>query len=117
LRRRDPQEFRQIIGELRESAELTARYGGEEFAIISPGASKVEAMRLANRIQDRLSAKQWLLKDGRRIRNITASIGIAQLMDGDTAESILERADENLYKSKIAGKNRTTADNQHLTSS
>jgi diguanylate cyclase len=41
---------------------------------------------------------------------VTASFGIAQLMDQDCAETFIDRADRCLYAAKNAGRNRIETD-------
>ena len=39
---------------------------------------------------------------------ITASLGVATFQQGDTLESLVDRADRAMYASKTAGRNRCT---------
>jgi diguanylate cyclase len=43
---------------------------------------------------------------GAHLGRITISIGVAQLRQGDTVASLIERADACLYAAKRAGRNR-----------
>jgi diguanylate cyclase len=43
------------------------------------------------------------------IGGVTISIGVAESAPGDTADGSIERADQALYKSKEAGRNRVTS--------
>ncbi|MBS1182088.1 MAG: pleD 1 [Proteobacteria bacterium] len=86
---------------------LACRYGGEEFAIILPKASLSLAEALADRI--RVSVKEKELKKrstGEALGFITVSVGVATYRAGDTAVSLIERADTALYLAKRSGRNR-----------
>ncbi len=42
-------------------------------------------------------------------RSVTISLGVAEFTPHDTAQSLVKRADEALYKAKKAGRNRVLA--------
>lgn len=99
-----------VIGRMGASPRMAARYGGEEFAIIFPCEQGRTAMAVLEEIREEVSSR--VLK--RRSTNedlgaITVSAGYAERLAGETAMSLLERADAALYASKHAGRNRTTA--------
>lgn len=88
---------------------LGVRYGGEEFAIIFPGESLKAALAAVEEIRVEVSSR--VLK--RRSTNedlgaITVSAGVAERKPGEPTTSLVERADQALYASKKAGRNRTT---------
>jgi diguanylate cyclase len=94
-----------------DSRDSVARYGGEEFAIILPGTELEDAKSLTERVRCQLEARELVVNDsGRKIGKITASFGIAQLREGDDAQTLIERADVKLYEAKCAGRNRVAAD-------
>ncbi|NOH80324.1 GGDEF domain-containing protein [Vibrio sp. RE86] len=83
------------------------RFGGEEFALIVPNKS----LRIARQFADSLrrSIEKLSVKDRRtskQVGNITISLGVAELEPGETAESLIERADKFLYEAKELGRNR-----------
>ncbi len=83
------------------------RYGGEEFALIFCGGTAQQAGQFAESL--RLSIERLVLKDsrnGERLTNITASIGVASRLAGESADALVERADQALYRAKDAGRNR-----------
>ncbi len=91
--------------------DTVARYGGEEFAIILPGTELEDAKGLTERVRRELAGRELVVNDsGRQIGKITASFGIAQLREGDDAQTLVERADVKLYEAKCSGRNRVAAD-------
>lgn len=81
--------------------DFVARYGGEEFAVILSDTDHAGAMVLAERCRRAIAAAAW------KLRPVTVSIGVATLA-ADTPEpvALVKEADEALYKSKAAGRNR-----------
>ena len=93
------------LGQLIEnetSADVHAyRYGGEEFAIIVRKNALPYVPKIAERIRDYMAQQGWEFDDD---LVITLSIGTAI---GKGAE-VVKMADDNLYQSKMNGKNRVT---------
>ena len=78
------------------------RLAGDEFTIILDGASLPEEVGVVcRRIVARLSAPHRL---GIHNTVVTPSIGAAVYEEGDTAESLCERADAAMYGAKRGGK-------------
>ncbi len=82
--------------------DTPARYGGEEFAIILPGCGPEEALDIAERLRRSVSLAPSAVP-------ITASAGVATYPGhaGD-ADTLVRAADEALYASKHAGRDRTS---------
>ena len=81
---------------------LVARFGGEEFALILNACPIEEATILIERA--RVAIGQRVIEfEGERLK-VKASAGVADLMEGETSASWLQRADEALYRSKEAGR-------------
>jgi diguanylate cyclase (GGDEF)-like protein len=78
--------------------DMLGRFGGEEFVILFPAAGAEVALKVAERVRERVE-----LADAEPA--VTISIGVAQLVPGETDESLLRRADEALYLAKSSGRN------------
>ena len=96
---------RSMAGAIRGS-DIVARWGGEEFVVISTAANRAEIEALAERIRHLVAASEVEV-EGTRL-GVTVSIGATGAMFSDTVETVVERADEAMYRSKREGRNRTT---------
>ena len=92
-----------------DQTDIAARFGGEEFVAILPGASLVEASRVAERISRTLKAESLLLETGDIIR-VTTSIGVTQYNANESLEETFKRADDLLYAAKDGGRDRVVSD-------
>ncbi|MGJ0480219.1 diguanylate cyclase domain-containing protein [Pantoea agglomerans] len=100
-------EVLKAIGErllsLAAEQDLVARLGGDEFAmLVSSRASEEQLQQLMQRIHDVIMEK-IIIAEGMPIMT-SVTIGYAWSQHGDTVESILERADMNMYKNKRTNK-------------
>lgn len=87
--------------------DTTARYGGEEFAVILPNTILRAAVTVAEHIRRAVMAKELMKRStGEHLGRMTISIGVATLRNGDTGQSLIERADTCLYAAKRHGRNR-----------
>lgn len=84
--------------------DTVGRWGGEEFAILLTGARQQDAVRVAEELRKHITALDLQL-DGRPVL-LSITLGAAQAQHGETVESVLQRADEALYRGKAAGRNR-----------
>ncbi len=87
--------------------DVLGRYGGDEFTVLLPEADRRLAAEIAERIRLSVSGKPITTDVGEIAASI--SIGVAQ-SSPDTADIglLLKQADEALYRSKEAGKDRVT---------
>jgi diguanylate cyclase (GGDEF)-like protein len=82
--------------------DTPARYGGEEFAVVLPGCGPEEALGIAERLRRAVSLAPSIVP-------ITASAGVATYpAHAGDADTLVRAADEALYRSKNAGRDRTT---------
>ena len=87
--------------------DIAARYGGEEFVIALPNTSLQSAITVADHIRRAVMTKELMKRSsGERLGRVTVSIGTAVFRPTDTAQSLIERADNCLYAAKRNGRNR-----------
>jgi diguanylate cyclase len=88
--------------------DIAARYGGEEFAVILPQTDLAGAKRVGDQIRKSIESKRIRLKSsGQTLGAITLSIGGTQYNPGEALATLIERADQGLYRAKNEGRNRT----------
>jgi two-component system, cell cycle response regulator len=97
----------------RRPADLVARYGGEEFALILPHTSAPGALFLAHTIVRQLTQTALPHCQSQVSNVVTLSIGIATKIphSKQASSTIIETADNLLYKAKKAGRNQLALDN------
>lgn len=98
---------RSVRQSLREG-ELIGRYGGDEFVILLPGSPSGQAEQIAERLRAMLVQKALIVSD--QAVSLTLSLGIAEYRadTGGTLDALLALADQALYASKQAGRDRCT---------
>jgi diguanylate cyclase (GGDEF)-like protein/hemerythrin-like metal-binding protein len=82
-------------------SDAIARWGGEEFVVMATMTPGSGAVRLAEKLRDRLAATTL-----GPFGAVTGSFGVTELRPGDSIEGLLHRADEALYRAKKGGRNR-----------
>jgi diguanylate cyclase (GGDEF)-like protein/PAS domain S-box-containing protein len=86
--------------------DAVGRWGGEEFLVLAGHAAVDQIGMLAERLRA-LVAESSLMSDGNVLR-VTISLGATIARSGDDPATLLQRADELLYRSKSEGRNRVT---------
>lgn len=90
------------------AADVLGRLGGEEFAILLPDTELAGALVVAERVRATVEAAFVQNSEGRSV-GMTISVGVAQMKDDESLESLLKRADLALYAAKDRGRNRVSA--------
>ncbi len=100
-----------ILNEVRKKIDWVVRYGGEEFLIVLPETKNIGAFSMAERLRQKVAETPIRVRE--KILNVTASFGGACTVfqnknNGNlTMDQIINQADEQLYRSKKDGRNRT----------
>src|SRR5436305_11635421 len=89
--------------------DLACRYGGEEFVIVMPETDMAVAALVAERIRRRIAGEPFAIDQGATAIDVTLSIALAALGTNESAATILERADQGLYRAKRDGPNPVVA--------
>ncbi|MDR3569934.1 MAG: GGDEF domain-containing protein [Syntrophobacteraceae bacterium] len=98
---------RRIKPMLRET-DLIGRWGGDEFLMIFPATCQESAATVADRLRKMIQNTRFVYH--KQEISLTISIGVTQIVEADqTIESVFNRADKAMYKSKKAGGNTVTA--------
>jgi two-component system cell cycle response regulator len=91
--------------------DLACRYGGEEFVVVMPDTDLAFACNIAERLRQSIETTPIKISRAPGTLSITISIGIAKTEgESDTADALLHRADQALYRAKRSGRNRVVAD-------
>jgi diguanylate cyclase (GGDEF)-like protein len=99
---------RTIKASVRENLDIPARYGGEELLVLMPETDGEGAWAMAERVREAIEAESLTGPNGEILR-VTVSVGVATWpQHARDEDSLLEAADKALYRSKQAGRNRTT---------
>ena len=80
-----------------------ARWGGEEFLIACLHTSSNDAYALAEKLRISIDEEK-----SSHLKNLTVSLGVASLIENDSIDTLIHRADNALYQSKENGRNLTT---------
>jgi diguanylate cyclase (GGDEF)-like protein len=100
-----------LLAECVRQVDTLARYGGDEFTILLVDTPHDVAMRIAERIRDRVESHFFEI-GGEGVLRLTISIGVATCPDhGETREPLLDAADKAMYRAKSQGRNRIASAN------
>lgn len=85
--------------------DMLVRYGGDEFSVLLPGFDENEAADIADRVRRTVSGTTESSQDSLIQIPVKVSMGVAQLGEAGTLESLLRAADAALYRAKESGRN------------
>ena len=82
------------------AADTIIRYGGDEFLVMLDGCDETQARGAVTRLETNVA--HWNQKKSISGYEMKLSSGFAHHQDGETLESVLQRADQQMYQRKIA---------------
>lgn len=94
--------FAQVLKGACRSGDLVARYGGEEFVLLCADCGVATAFERAEQVRRAFGELDQAALGG---SSVTASFGVTETQPGDTAETMLNRADRALLLAKESGRN------------
>jgi diguanylate cyclase (GGDEF)-like protein len=91
--------------------DLACRYGGEEFVLVLPDTDLESAQLIAERLRESLTRAAIPHATSTIAAVVTVSIGIAVARPQDAVDpwTLLEQADQALYRAKTQGRNQVCA--------
>ena len=81
-------------------SDIVARIGGDEFAVLLESASEESAHETAARLQDLICGCEFE-HDGDALP-LSVAIGVGMIDGDDSADEVMARADEEMYRRKAA---------------
>lgn len=98
-------ELSELVSKKVRHTDTLARWGGEEFIILLPETPEESALKVAEAIRKAIESNAFSLN-----RTVTVSLGVAEIAPDDSnVDMVIARADEALYASKEAGRNKANA--------
>ena len=97
------------------STDVPSRFAGDEFVVLAPSTNKEQAQDLAERIRKAIAATP--VTCARDVIEVSVSIGVVGLVPPvtSTTESLLRRADRQMYAAKSRGRNRVESGTTPVT--
>lgn len=90
--------------------DFAGRYGGEEFLLILPDTPVEGAKTVCEAVRKEFASINWVsTATSDQIGNLTLSAGVAMWRKDEDEFALIDRADQELYAAKTAGRNRTSA--------
>lgn len=100
------QEIARVLARAVRDGEAAARFGGEEFTVVLDTLQPGDALAVAERIRQSVTAVRVDLREG-QLPPLTVSVGIAFYPnDGADIDAVVARADAALYDAKRGGRNQ-----------
>ena len=100
-------EFVARIRKRMRNTDSLFRWGGDEFVVLATHVGYRGGAALAEDLRRTIAAAPFA-----EVGSITASMGVTEFKEGESAESWFRRTDDALYVAKSAGRNRIHVDRQ-----
>ncbi len=92
-----------------QDTEYFGRWGGDEFMILLPGRDLSEAAKKAEELKSLMAEYPYSIPE-----TPTLSFGVTECQGVDTLKTLVQRADQALYRAKRGGKNAVFAQKADL---
>lgn len=96
----------EAMREVVREGDFVARLGGDEFGVILPHTEMEVGYSVAERLHARVSEEASHMSHSGNDISVGLSIGVAAVRTADTPETVYQRADEAMYRSKDRGRNQ-----------
>ncbi len=93
-----------LVSTFPRKTDFVARFGGEEFCVLLPGANLEVCQRLGDRLLEAVRGESFRYQE--ISIPVTVSVGVAELIPGETVPTWIERVDRALYRAKASGRNQ-----------
>jgi diguanylate cyclase (GGDEF)-like protein len=90
----------EVAGSVLRSSDILVRSGGEEFHIIAPHTSAIDGLKMAEKVRQAVERTAIPGCD-----HVTVSLGVAQLGEQESGDSMTQRVDAAMARAKRAGRN------------
>ncbi|WP_188310376.1 GGDEF domain-containing protein [Arenimonas fontis] len=98
-----------VVGSELRGGDVLGRLGGEEFAVVLPGAKRIHAIAVAERIRQAVQNQCRVV--GEEVVELTVSLGAAEFLGPqESMDALMDRADRAMYQAKDSGRNMVVAD-------
>lgn len=97
------------ISQIVKKNDMFGRWGGEEFVGIFSINRSYEASVIAERIRRLVENTVITTPNGQELE-VTISVGVTTVRQGDSLNDVVKRADQLMYQSKNNGRNQVTSD-------
>ena len=95
-----------VLQEITRPGEMLARYGKDEFLTLLPDTDASTGQEVGERLRGAIHQAEITASDEDSSSFVTVSIGVAELTDGDTADTLLSAVDSALHAARQGGGNQ-----------
>ena len=95
-----------VLQEITRPGEMLARYGKDEFLTLLPDTDASTGQEVGERLRGAIHQAEITASDEDSSSYVTVSIGVAELTDGDTADTLLSAVDSALHEARQGGGNQ-----------